>query len=193
MDLVELKAKAASCTLCSLHEGRINPVFDKGNPKSKMMICGMVPAHDENMQGVPFVGRAGQMLDKILSYVNLHNVYITNLVKCFLAAGKSLNQDWIDSCLPYLLAQIQLVDPYVIITLGADSTNALLGMPQGTSIGKMRNQVHEYGRFIKVIPTYHPSYLLRKGGEYSDDFGKVIQDFTLARDVHADALSSRIN
>jgi len=193
MELQELRDTAATCTLCELHKGRINPVFDKGDPKSKLMICGMVPAKDENAQGIPFVGRAGKMLDKILDQVHIHNVYITNLVKCFLAAGKPLQDDWITACFPYLLNQVNTIDPYVIITLGADATNTLLGMSADTPIGRMRNKVHDWGTEIKVIPTYHPSYLLRKGGEYSDDFSKVVSDFVLARETHSSILSAVLN
>ena len=194
MELKDVRATAASCTLCDLHKGRINPVFDKGEPKSKLMICGMVPAKDENAVGIPFVGRAGQMLDKILDKVGMHNVYVTNLVKCFLAAGKKLDPTWIRTCIPYLSEQISIIDPYVIITLGADATNALLGMPEGTPIGKMRGAYHSFGQTrTKIVPTYHPSYLLRKGGEYSEDFGKVIDDFTLARDTHSSIISEIMN
>ena len=188
MDLEQLQVSAATCTLCELHKGRINPVFAKGNPKAPIMICGMVPAYEENKQGIPFVGRAGQLLDRILQTVQISDVYITNLVKCFLAPGKPLQPEWINSCLPYLISQIGLVEPHVIITLGADATNGLLGTP-GTAIGKMRDKVHDWSRRIKVVPTYHPSYLLRKGGEFSNDFAKVIGDFTLARNTLSSILS----
>lgn len=193
MNLKELEQTAANCKLCSLHQGRINPVFSKGSTKAPLMICGMVPAYEENKQGVPFVGRAGQLLDKILESVRItYDVYITNLVKCFLAPGKPLEPEWISSCLPYLISQISFVNPCVIMTLGADATNALLGTP-GMAIGKTRGKVHDWGIKIKVVPTYHPSYLLRKGGEFSDDFAKVLNDFTLARDTVSDILSDLYN
>jgi len=109
--LEKVRTVAAECVACELYKGRINPVFDKGNPIAKIMICGMVPAHDENLAGVPFVGRAGKLLDIILHDVNLtyNDVYITNLVKCFVAAGKPLSKKWIDSCRPFLDEQIRLL------------------------------------------------------------------------------------
>lgn len=178
--IAEVKRVAAECNVCDLHKGRINPVFDKGNSKAKIMICGMVPAHDENMAGLPFVGRAGKLLDVILDDVNLsyNDVYITNLVKCFVAAGKSLSKEWIDSCRPFLDQQIHLIKPHVIITLGADASKSLaeLDFP----MGKMRGKIL-YHDDIFLVPTYHPSYLLRGGGTKSDNYPKVIDDFELAK------------
>ena len=193
MDLNTLRQAAASCTSCELHKGRINPVFDKGNPQSRLMICGMVPAYEENKQGVPFVGRAGQLLDVILRRTHINDVYITNLVKCFLAPGKKLKSDWINPCLAYIVNQINIVFPYAIITLGADATNTLLGMPEDTSIGKMRGREHEWGGRIKIVPTYHPSFLLRQGGESSKHFNKVIDDFTLARNIVDEEINRVMN
>jgi len=145
------------------------------------MICGMVPAHDENMAGLPFVGRAGKLLDIILHEVNLtyDDVYITNLVKCFVAAGKPLSKIWIDACRSFLSKQIEIIQPYVIIPLGADAAQELteLDLP----IGKLRNKVFYRPDNVIVVPTYHPSYLLRKGGEKSPDYPKVISDFELAK------------
>ena len=188
MTLQELEEKAAECTLCELHKGRINPVFAKGSPAAKLMICGMVPAFDENKEGIPFVGRAGKLLDRLLTKTRLSydDVYITNLVKCFLAPGKPLEEPWVNSCLPYLISQIGIIKPHVIITLGADASRALLGEPSNVSIGKLRGQAYDYGIRIKIVPTYHPSYLLRKGGEYSADFGKVTDDFLMAREIHSE-------
>lgn len=178
--LEEIRRAAAECTACELYKGKINPVFDKGNSKAKIMICGMVPAHDENMAGVPFVGRAGKLLDIILNDVNLtyDDVYITNLVKCFVAAGRSLSKEWIDSCRPFLDRQIHLIKPHVIITLGVDASNSLaeLDFP----IGKMRGKVL-YHDDVMLVPTYHPSYLLRGGGIKSANYPKVIEDFKLAK------------
>jgi DNA polymerase len=184
MNLNELKTAASDCSLCDLYAGRIKPVFDKGNPNARIMICGMVPAKEENEQGMPFVGRAGKLLDKILNEVNLdlNNVYVTNLVKCFLAAGRKLDQDWIDSCLPFLISQISIIKHCVIVTLGADATNALLGLDPETFIGQNRGKAHSYGLNTVVVPTYHPSFLLRQGGEASKHYNKVLDDFLLARD-----------
>ena len=180
MTLDELRINASICELCNLCKGRKLPVFDKGNPLAKIMLCGMVPAEEENKTGLPFVGRAGKLLDQILedTSLTLSEVYITNLVKCFLPAGKSLNQEWIDACLPYLLIQIDIVQPTVIITLGKDATTTLLGLDQKLTMGKIKQtQIYNYGKVIKIIPTYHPSYLLRGGGRGHRDYSKVVEDF----------------
>jgi DNA polymerase len=171
--------------LCDLYKGRNNPVFAKGNPQSKLMICGMVPADEENKVGLPFVGRAGKLLDKILAdtELTLDTIYITNLVKCYLAAGFSLQQSWIDSCFPYLITQIGLIRPKVILTLGKDASATLLDLDTKISLGKVRGKVFEYAPDIMVIPTYHPSYLLRGGGENHKSYQGVIKDFNLAKEL----------
>jgi uracil-DNA glycosylase family 4 len=189
MDLLELQSTAASCTRCDLHKGRNKPVFAKGNSKSKIMVCGMVPADDENKVGLPFVGRAGQLLDKILAELSwtLDDVYVTNLVKCYLAAGLPLKSDWIDSCLPYLIAQIGAIKPKVIITLGKDASVTLLAEDPKKALGKIRQQrVYDYAPDIKVIPTYHPSYLLRGGGTGHRSYPDVVKDFLLAEEIALD-------
>lgn len=184
MDLYELQHIASSCKQCGLYKGRIKPVFAKGNKDAKIMICGMVPAADENKAGIPFVGRAGKLLDTILSEsgLTLDDVYITNLVKCYLAAGLPLKQDWIDGCIPYLITQIGLIRPSVIITLGKDSSIHLLGMSNSTSLGSIQGNIFDYAGDTKIIPTYHPSYLLRKGGTKSGDYQKVLDAFQMAID-----------
>jgi uracil-DNA glycosylase family 4 len=184
MDLRELQEVAASCTQCELHKGRLNPVFSKGSPDSGIMICGMVPAVEENNAGIPFVGRAGKLLDDILDDVSIpkDNVYITNLVKCFLAAGLPLKQDWIDACFPYLITQIYLTKPKVILTLGKDATVTLLGLDNKMPLGMVRGRVFDYAG-AAVIPTYHPSFLLRGGGKNSKYYGKVLGDFKGAQEI----------
>ena len=179
--LEKARCVAAECTACELYKGRINPVFDKGNPIAKIMICGMVPARDENLAGIPFVGRAGKLLDIILNEVNLtyNDVYITNLVKCFVAAGKSLSKKWIDSCRPFLDEQIRLIKPYVIISLGADASQNLAD--SNLYMGKLRGKIIYYDDDVLLVPTYHPSYLLRGGGVKSENYSKVIADFELAK------------
>lgn len=183
MDLDLLTKAAAYCAGCELHVGRIKPVFSKGNPNADVMICGMVPANDENKAGLPFVGRAGKLLDKILAEVDwsLDDVYITNLVKCYLAAGLPLKQEWIDACLPYLIVQIDIIRPKVIITLGKDSSISLLGMDAKTTLGSIRGKTYSYVEGIDVVPTYHPSYILRKGGESSGVFKTVVEDLIMVK------------
>jgi DNA polymerase len=181
MNLEELRQKASVCNLCDLHKGRINPVFDKGNPRSQLMIVGMVPAYDENKTGIPFVGRAGKLLDEILSRssLSLDDAYVTNLVKCFLAPGKDLDKEWIERCLPYLIVQIHLVKPLVIMSMGVPASINLLGLDSNATMKQIRGKVFKYNN-IDVIPTYHPSFLLRSGGVKSDRFDSVLKDFDLA-------------
>lgn len=185
VDLKKIEEAAASCKLCNLYMGRKNPVFAKGNPKASLIICGMVPAFDENKAGIPFVGRAGKLLDKILTtvYMTLDDVYITNLVKCFLAPGKNLDQEWINACFPYIISQISIIKPSVILTLGLPASISLLGLDSKTTLGSIRGKVFKYSDSmnIDIIPTYHPSFLLRKGGDNNEFFDKVIEDFELAR------------
>lgn len=180
-----VEERAGVCTLCELNSNRINPVFARGNT-TDFMICGMVPGPDENKVGVPFIGRAGQLLDVILGDVQLlDKVYITNIVKCALTPGIPLKQDWIDNCIMFLLAQIGKTRPKVIMTLGADATNGLLGNPLDTKIGDLRGRAHGY-MGTHVVPTYHPSYLLRGGGVNHKQYSKVIEDFELAKFIWED-------
>jgi len=186
MDLETLQQSAAECMLCELHKGRINPVFAKGNPSARIMICGMVPADEENKVGLPFVGRAGQLLDKILVDVGLtlDDVYITNLVKCYLAAGLPLNPSWVESCLPYLIVQIDLIRPKAVLCVGKDASIALLGMDSKIALGKVRGKVFDGAFGTRIIPTYHPSYLLRGGGVNHKSYPTVLEDFQLAKEIH---------
>jgi len=179
MDLNQLQEKASECRLCELYNGRIKPVFARGNPESGIIVCGMCPGPDENKVGYPFVGVAGKVLNKVLlkAYGGSNFVYITNLVKCFVHPGLSLNSNWMNSCLPYFLVQIKLINPKVIITLGADVTNFLLNT--NNRIGEMRGKVFDYLN-LKLIATYHPSYLARGGGEKHRHFMRVVNDFSKA-------------
>jgi len=180
LDMVE--GRAAVCTLCELNSNRIKPVFSRGDT-TDFMICGMVPGPAENRAGVPFIGRSGQLLDVILDEVQLvGKVYITNIVKCALTPGVPLKQEWIDSCIIFLLAQIGKTRPKVIVTLGADATNGVLGNPLDTKVGDLRGKAHVY-MGTHVVPTYHPSYLLRGGGVNHKQYSKVIEDFKLAKNI----------
>jgi len=187
MTLEEIELMAALCKQCKLHKTRTHPVFAKGNPKAKLMICGMVPGPEEDKAGIPFVGRSGQLLDKILASIGitLDSVYITNLVKCWLKPGLDLEHEWIAACLQYIITQINIIRPSVIVTLGLPASITLLGLPEDSRMGRIRGTVYTYSAAAKIetIPTYHPSYLLRKGGEKSDDYPKVLEDFDLANYV----------
>lgn len=185
MNLEQLRQVASTCEWCSLHKGRLNPVFHRGNPQSKIMICGMVPADEENKVGIPFVGRAGKLLDKMLQDVGLgpDDVYITNLVKCYLRAGLPLEQVWIDSCLPYIISQVGIIKPKVILTLGKDASFTLAGLENKLTMGRVRGKVFDYLGGSKIVPTYHPSYLLRGGGENHKSYYDVLKDFRLAQEI----------
>lgn len=182
MTLQDLERIAARCCLCELHKNRNLPVFAKGKNDFGLMIVGMVPGPEENKIGLPFVGPAGKLLDSILMHLNISpdTVYITNTVKCALAPGLSLKESWIDACFPFLMAQIFFVKPFIIVSLGADATNTLLGLQSGTPIGILRGRLYEWFGGIYITPTYHPSYLLRGGGMSHPHYAKVLADISLA-------------
>jgi len=184
MDLNVLREAASDCALCELHNTRVVPVFSKGNPKSKLMLCGMCPGPDENKvnntAGKPFVGRAGKMLDQVLEDVGLEDIYITNMVKCYVKPGIRLKEEWCANCLPYIVNEIMLIKPYIVLTLGADATNALLSLDSSTKIGDTRGKIYNYFDNVFVVPTYHPSYLIRSGGKNSRGYIKMVEDLQLA-------------
>jgi len=180
MDLFELESIAAKCTLCELHSGRNKSVFARGNNSSRIVVCGMCPGRDENNAGSPFVGTAGKVLDAILVEAfgdssSSKDVYITNLVKCFVPPGTPLQDNWMSSCLPYFVSQIGLMKPKVLIALGRDVSNFLL--VNDKPMKELRGKVFEYMNNIRLISTYHPSYLARGGGVKHRQFGDVIGDF----------------
>jgi len=181
MNLQELENTAAKCELCNLYKGRNKAVFAKGNPEADMMICGMCPGPDENEAGVPFVGKAGGVLDYLIrdafNIEDYSKAYITNLVKCFVAPGTKLDPEWMSACLPYFFVQLNLMKPKVIITLGKDVANFLLG--NENAMGSLRGNIYQYGKH-KLVPTYHPSYLARQGGTKSPSYARVVKDFKKA-------------
>ena len=186
MDLIELESIAANCKLCDLYKGQIKSVFAKGYNEAAILICGMCPGPDENEIGTPFVGAAGKILDEImfrafaLSFRN--KVYITNLIKCYIKPGTTLQSEWMSTCLPYFIVQLQLVKPKVIIALGKDVSNFLLNKEE--NMGSMRGNVYNY-MGIKLISTYHPSYLTRGGGVNHKHFHTVVKDFNKALKICA--------
>ncbi len=177
MDLNKLRDTAAKCELCDLCRGRNKPVFSRGNPGADMVICGMCPGPEENAVGYPFVGTAGKILDEILHTISFDNVYITNLVKCFVPPGTKLTTEWMNTCLPYFLVQLNLIKPKVIIALGKDVGNFLLN--NDLNIGVMRGKEYRY-MSSTLICSYHPSYLARGGGSKHRHFSRVVDDFKLA-------------
>lgn len=189
MNLIELQDAAACCTACDLHRDRITPVFAKGNPYAKIMLCGMCPGPDENSKansnGWPFIGRAGHLLDQILIDAELtqKDVYITNVVKCYLKPGIRLEDTWIDACFPYLINQIGFVKPKVVVGLGADAGRALLNKPKSVSLKSMRDKRYKLTDETSIIVTYHPSYFLRAGGKSHKDYNQIIEDLNWVKDI----------
>lgn len=189
MTLDELQDAAAKCTLCNLHKDRIASVFAKGSPDAKIMVCGMCPGPDENSidndPGWPFIGRAGRHLEEILEDTQLthKDVYITNVVKCYLKPGIRLTDEWIDSCFPYLIGQIGAIEPKVILALGADAGRALLNKSQSTSLASMRGKRYKFTENISIIVTYHPSYFLRAGGRKHKHYHRIIDDIEWVKEI----------
>jgi DNA polymerase len=149
------------CTRCKLHTlGRRQIVFGVGNPSADLMFVGEAPGADEDIQGIPFVGRAGQLLTKIIEAIDLRreDVYIANVIKCRPPENRNPDPDEVETCEPFLFQQIDAIKPKVIVALGTFAAKALLKTQD--SISRMRGRVYEY-RGAKLIPTFHPAFLLR--------------------------------
>ena len=159
-----IQAEVASCTRCALAGTRTNTVFQRGNPTAKLCFVGEAPGADEDAQGLPFVGRAGQLLDKMIVAMGLdpeRDVYVCNIIKCRPPENRKPEPAETATCIPYLYEQIAAVEPKVIVALGNTSVAALLGTKLG--ITKVRGSWKLYRGKIMVMPTFHPSYLLRPG------------------------------
>ena len=159
----ELVGKVLACRLCPLSERRTKAVPGEGNRKAELMFVGEGPGRDEDVQGRPFVGRAGQLLTKIIEAMKStrDDVYIGNVVKCRPPENRTPFPDEVAACGPYLLRQIELIKPRVIVTLGKTATDFFI--PGRASMGNRRGVFAEF-KGIKVMPTYHPSYLVRNEG-----------------------------
>lgn len=155
----ELADAVASCRKCILCEGRRNTVFGDGNPDADLMFIGEGPGAEEDAQGLPFVGAAGELLTKMISAMQFRraDVYIANIVKCRPPNNRVPEESEAETCLPYLKRQIELIKPKVIVTLGAVPLKYLLNQ---TGVTRMRGKWMEYNG-IKAMPTFHPAYLLR--------------------------------
>ncbi|HLX62766.1 MAG TPA: uracil-DNA glycosylase [Planctomycetota bacterium] len=156
-----LEARAKACVNCVLHEGRTNVVFGTGNRKAKLVFVGEGPGQDEDLQGEPFVGRAGQLLNKIIGAMGLkrEDVYICNTVKCRPPNNRTPLPDEIAACSPFLTEQLELISPRVIVALGAPAAKTLLNTSSG--ITSLRGRWHWY-KTIPVMPTFHPAFVLRQ-------------------------------
>ena len=175
-DLEELRKIVENCHLCDLAKTRKKVVFGEGDPNAKIMFIGEAPGASEDETGRPFVGRAGQLLTKMIENVleiPRSSVYIANIVKCRPPNNRVPTPQEAKTCLPYLLKQIEIVDPKILVALGATSYRYLTG--DNTPISKIRGQIIKFQNRI-LIPTYHPSYLLRnpsKKKEVYEDLLKI--------------------
>jgi uracil-DNA glycosylase len=159
--LAAVRADIGDCTRCKLHMlGRRQIVFGVGNPNADLMFVGEAPGGDEDIQGIPFVGRAGQLLTKIIEAIDLKrdDVYIANVIKCRPPQNRNPEPDEVDTCEPFLFQQIDIIKPKVIVALGKFAAQALLRTLD--PISRLRGRVYDY-RGAKLIPTFHPAYLLR--------------------------------
>jgi DNA polymerase len=174
--LSTIRADLGDCSRCKLHTlGRKQIVFGEGNPDADLMFIGEAPGADEDAQGVPFIGRAGQLLTKIIEAIGLtrEQVYIANVIKCRPPGNRNPEPDEIAECEPFLLRQIESVRPKVIVALGTFAAHTLLRTD--APISKLRGTFHEY-HGAKLLPTFHPAYLLRspeRKRDVWDDMKKV--------------------
>jgi DNA polymerase len=167
-DLPSIRADLGDCTRCKLHTlGRRQIVFGVGNPEADLMFIGEAPGRDEDIQGIPFVGRAGQLLTKMIEAMGYtrDTVYIANVIKCRPPENRNPEPDEVAACEPFLFRQVESIRPKVIVALGTFAAQALLRTQD--SISRLRGRVYLYGG-AKLIPTFHPAYLLRSPDKKRD-------------------------
>ncbi|MEE9422852.1 MAG: uracil-DNA glycosylase [Gammaproteobacteria bacterium] len=177
LDWGSLESQVSQCSLCELQQSRTQTVFGIGSQSADWLIIGEAPGKEEDLQGEPFVGRAGQLLNAMLLAIGLRReqVYIANILKCRPPNNRDPRPDEVVQCEPYLMQQIALLQPKIILAIGRIAAQNLL--KTDIPIGKLRGQVHNLGDTgIPVIATYHPAYLLRSPQEKS----KAWQDLQLA-------------
>lgn len=159
--LTVLADTVKSCTRCVLHEARTQTVFARGNGSSGLCFIGEGPGADEDAQGFPFVGAAGQLLDKMIAAMGIarDDVYVCNIVKCRPPKNRTPEPEEMNACMPYLTEQVSLIEPQVIVALGKTAVQGLFGTAEG--ITRIRGRWRLYQGRIAVMPTFHPAYLLR--------------------------------
>ncbi len=180
--LADLERIATVCEQCRLSRTRTQVVYGVGSPNADLMFIGEAPGREEDLQGEPFVGRAGQLLTDIIKAMKLtrDDVYIANVIKCRPPENRSPEQDELDACRPYIRRQVEIIQPKVIVTLGRFAIQSL--MEKGYAISSVRGQWLDYNG-IKVLPTYHPAYLLRNPvakKEVWADMKKVMAELGIA-------------
>ena len=188
-ELKKIAEQVCLCRRCELGELRTNAVPGEGNPNARIAFVGEAPGADEDAQGRPFVGRAGQLLDKIINAMGLKrsDVYIGNILKCRPPGNRDPRPTEIISCLTFLQEQLQLINPEIIVALGAHAAKTLL--ETNKPIGQLRGRFHDYypsamAKPIKLMPTYHPAYLLRNYSRENrlrvwEDLKKVLAELQL--------------
>ena len=159
--LADIRAEIGDCQRCKLCSTRTNIVFGVGNPNAELMFVGEAPGADEDEQGEPFVGRAGQLLTKIIEAMGFQrsDVYIANILKCRPPNNRPPEPDEVATCEPFLFKQIDAIKPKIIVALGTHAAHTLLKID--TPISKIRGHVLDFRGGVKVVPTFHPAYLLR--------------------------------
>ncbi len=180
--LDRLRAHIGECTRCKLHaQGRTHVVFGVGNPNADLMFVGEAPGADEDRLGEPFVGRAGQLLTKIIEAIGLSraDVYIANVIKCRPPGNRNPEPDEVSTCEPFLFEQIDLIRPRVIVALGTFAAHALLGTD--APISRLRGRVHDFRGGSRLVPTFHPAFLLRSPDRKRD----VWEDMKIVRAILA--------
>jgi DNA polymerase len=178
--LVLLARTVASCTKCGLASTRTQTVFSRGNPKARLCFVGEAPGADEDAQGLPFVGRAGQLLDRMIGAMGLspeNDVYICNILKCRPPGNRRPEPEESATCIPYLHEQLEIVRPHVLVALGNTAVAALLDTRLG--ITKLRGQWKLYRGTTLLMPTYHPSYLLRPSPQQTEAKRQAWEDLQL--------------
>jgi uracil-DNA glycosylase family 4 len=173
-DWPELEAAVKGCTRCPLHSTRTQGVFGVGNRQARWMIVGEAPGADEDRQGEPFVGRAGQLLNSMLRAIGLQReeVFIANILKSRPPNNRDPKPEEVQACIPYLFRQIELVNPTLILCVGRIAAQTLLGTT--VTIGKLRGQVHRLASGRPMIVTYHPAYLLRSPVEKRKSWADLV-------------------
>jgi uracil-DNA glycosylase family 4 len=160
LNLDGIRQELGECTRCRLHEGRHHIVFGEGDPHAVLVFVGEGPGREEDLQGKPFVGRAGELLTRIIEAIELtrEEVYIANIVKCRPPNNRNPKPDEIQTCLPFLIKQLEAIKPRIICCLGTFAAQTLLGTEERISL--LRGRFHAY-QGTKLMPTYHPAFLLR--------------------------------
>jgi DNA polymerase len=178
----ELESKINTCKKCPLGNLRTKFVFGEGNPNADIMLIGEAPGAEEDKTGKPFVGRAGQLLTKILEAIKIkrEEVFIANILKCRPPDNRTPNQDEISSCIPYLKKQIELIKPKVILCLGVTAANGLLNTK--SSMVRLRGNVYEF-HGVKLMVTYHPAALLRNPNWKKETWEDVQQFYKLYQEI----------